>query len=110
MPPAQRVRPHRSVTVAGAAHPTPSHAARELVRGAVDYHVHVWPDFVERRTSDLELARRCLEVGLAGFGLKSHYCPTAERARVVAAAVPGVTVLGTITLNRAIGGLNALAV
>jgi hypothetical protein len=91
-------------------HPVPGDAARELVRGAVDYHVHVSPDFVERRIDDLGLARRCLETGLAGFGLKSHYTSTAERARVVAAAVPGVTVLGTITLNAAVGGLNPLAV
>jgi hypothetical protein len=91
-------------------HPVPSERARELVRGAVDYHVHVAPDFVERRITDVQLARRCAELGLAGFGLKSHYTSTAERARVVAEAVPGTVVVGTITLNAAIGGLNALAV
>ena len=91
-------------------HPAPSEHARALVRGAVDYHVHVAPDFVSRRITDIELARRCLETGQAGFGLKSHYSSTAERAQVVAAAVPGVTVLGTITLNRSVGGLNPLAV
>jgi hypothetical protein len=91
-------------------HPTPSPRARELVRGAVDYHVHIAPDFVARRITDIALARRCLETGQAGFGLKSHYSSTAERAQVVAEAVPGVTVLGTITLNRSIGGLNPLAV
>ncbi len=91
-------------------HPAPSEHARALVRGAVDYHVHVAPDFVSRRISDIDLARRCLATGQAGFGLKSHYSSTAERAQVVAAAVPGVVVLGTITLNRSVGGLNALAV
>jgi hypothetical protein len=91
-------------------HPVPGAAARERVRGAVDYHVHVSPDVVERRIDDLGLARRALETGLAGFGLKSHYTSTAERARVVAAAVPGVTVLGAITLNAAVGGLNPGAV
>jgi hypothetical protein len=91
-------------------HPVPSERARELVRGTVDYHVHIAPDFVERRITDLELARRCLETGQAGFGLKSHYTSTAERAQVVAQAVEGVTVLGTITLNRSVGGLNPLAV
>ena len=91
-------------------HPAPSDRARELVRGAVDYHVHVAPDFVERRITDIELAGRCRETGQAGFGLKSHYSSTAERARVVAAAVPGIVVLGTITLNRSVGGLNPLAV
>ena len=42
--------------------------------------------------------------------LKSHYVPTAERAAVVRAAVPGVDALGSITLNAGVGGLNALAV
>jgi len=91
-------------------HPVPSERARELVRGAFDPHVHVAPDFAPRRITDLELARRCLQVGLAGFGLKSHYTATAERAAVVSAAVPGVRALGTITLNHAVGGLNATAV
>jgi hypothetical protein len=76
----------------------------------VDFHVHIAPDFVERRITDVQLAQRCLQTGQAGFGLKSHYTSTAERAQVVAEAVPGVTVLGTITLNRSVGGLNPLAV
>ncbi len=93
-----------------AEHPVPSERARELVRGGFDTHVHVAPDFAPRRITDLELAQRCLELGLAGFGLKSHYTATAERAAVVTAAVPGVRALGTITLNHAVGGLNATAV
>jgi hypothetical protein len=72
--------------------------------------VHVAPDFAPRRITDLELAQACRELGLAGFGLKSHYTPTTERAAVVGAASPGVAVLGTITLNHAVGGLNAVAV
>jgi hypothetical protein len=91
-------------------HPVPSARARDLVRGAFDPHVHIAPDFAPRRITDLELSRRCLELGLAGFGIKSHYGPTAERAAVVTAAVPGVRALGTITLNAAVGGLNATAV
>jgi hypothetical protein len=98
------------MTEAETTHPTPSDGARDLIRGAVDYHVHVAPDFVARRITDIELAQRCRETGQAGFGLKSHYVSTAERAQVVAAAVPGITVLGAITLNRAVGGLNAVAV
>ena len=89
---------------------TPSERARELVRGAFDLHVHVSPDVVERRIDDVGLARRFRELGLAGFVLKSHYTSTAERARVVSAVVPEVRALGAIALNRAVGGLNALAV
>jgi hypothetical protein len=88
----------------------PTDRARELVRGAYDLHVHVAPDVPSRRIDDVSLAHRCAEVGLAGFGLKSHYTSTAERAQIVSAAVPGVQAIGTITLNWAVGGMNALAV
>ena len=88
----------------------PSARARELVRGAYDLHVHVEPDLAKRRIDDLGLAHRFAELGLAGFVLKSHYVPTAERAAVVRSAVPGVDALGSITLNAGVGGLNDLAV
>ncbi len=91
-------------------HPKPSERARELVRGAYDVHVHVAPDVVERITDDLSLAPRFAEAGLGGFVLKSHYFPTAERAAMVRRAVPGVGVVGAITLNGSVGGMNPLAV
>jgi hypothetical protein len=98
------------VSAAAAEHPIPSDRARELVRGAYDTHIHISPDVVKRRVTDLRLAERFAELGLAGFGLKSHYTSTAERARVVSEAVPAVDTIGTITLNRAVGGLNPVAV
>lgn len=88
----------------------PSARARELVAGAYDLHVHVAPDVPNRRIDDRTLARRFAELGLAGFALKSHYTSTAERAQIVAALAPGVEVVGTLTLNWAVGGMNALAV
>ena len=88
----------------------PSARARELVRGAYDLHVHVEPDLARRRIDDVALAQRFAELGLAGFVLKSHYVPTAERAAVVRRAVPGVDALGAIALNGGVGGLNAQAV
>jgi hypothetical protein len=71
--------------------------------------VHIAPDVPPRRIDDVSLARRFVENGLAGFGLKSHYTSTAERAQVVS-AVTGLEVVGSLTLNRAVGGMNALAV
>ncbi|WP_436530577.1 DUF6282 family protein [Actinoplanes sp. HUAS TT8] len=91
-------------------HPTPSDRARALVIGAYDTHVHVAPDVMERRIDDVTLARRFAEVGLAGFVLKSHYVPTAERAEVVRGVVPEVEALGALTLNGSVGGLNPVAV
>jgi Family of unknown function (DUF6282) len=88
----------------------PTTWARDIVRGAYDTHVHIAPDVMQRRITDLELARRFNEVGLAGFVLKSHYVPTAERASVVNAAVPGIDAVGAISLNASLGGLNPMAV
>ncbi|TMF87841.1 MAG: cytosolic protein [Chloroflexi bacterium] len=83
--------------------------AWRAIAGAVDMHVHVAPDVIERRLSDLDLASEFLTHGLRGFVLKSHYVPTAERAAVVRQVRPGIEAVGSITLNHAVGGLNPAA-
>lgn len=93
-----------------AEHPVPSAHAIALVGGAYDVHVHIAPDVMKRRITDLELAPRFEDRGLAGFVLKSHYVPTAERAALVRASFPGVDAQGAITLNGSVGGMNAVAV
>src|SRR5437879_7299099 len=87
-----------------------SDAAWEAIQGGYDLQVHVFPDVVPRRIDDLDLAQEFLAHGLKGFVLKSHYIPTAERAKVVRRAVPGIAAYGAITLNHSIGGLNPVAV
>jgi hypothetical protein len=85
-------------------------AAWEAILGAYDLQVHVAPDVIARRTDDLDLARDFLAHGLTGFVLKSHYIPTAERAKVVSRAVSGIESFGAIALNHSVGGLNPVAV
>jgi hypothetical protein len=87
-----------------------SDAAWEALKGAYDLQVHVAPDVIERRIDDLDLAKEFLAHGLRGFVLKSHYFPTAERAKVVTRAVPGISAFGALTLNHSVGGLNPVAV
>ena len=87
-----------------------SDAAWEALKGGYDLQVHVAPDVIERRIDDLDLAKEFLGRGLRGFVLKSHYFPTAERAKVVTRAVPGISAYGAITLNHSVGGLNPVAV
>src|ERR1700686_3921902 len=87
-----------------------SDAAWEALKGGYDLQVHVAPDVIERRIDDLDLAKEFLAHGLRGFVLKSHYFPTAERAKVVTRAVPGIEAYGAITLNHSVGGLNPVAV
>src|ERR1700723_650828 len=90
--------------------PAISQSAWEALEGAYDLQVHVAPDVIERRIDDLDLAKEFLSRGLRGFVLKSHYLPTAERAKVVTKAVPGIAAYGAITLNHSVGGLNPVAV
>ena len=89
---------------------TVSSAAWEALQGAYDLQVHVAPDVIDRRIDDIDLAKEFLAHGLKGFVLKSHYFPTAERAKVVTKAVPGIHAFGAITLNHSVGGLNPVAV
>src|SRR5215471_3263668 len=84
--------------------------AWEAIAGAYDLQVHVAPDVIGRRIDDVDLAYEFLAHGLRGFVLKSHYVPTAERAKVVTKAVPGIAAFGAVTLNHAVGGLNPVAV
>ena len=94
---------------AGAKATPVSDAAWKCLQGAYDLQVHVAPDVIERRVDDLDLAKEFLGRGLKGFVLKSHYFPTAERAKVVTKAVPGIAAYGAITLNHSVGGLNPVA-
>ena len=87
----------------------PSKAAWAAIRGAIDMHVHVGPDVIPRRLDDIDLAREFQRHGLDGFVVKSHYVPTAERAAAVRRAVPDVQVIGSLTLNHSVGGLNPAA-
>src|SRR6202521_729690 len=87
-----------------------SDAAWRALEGGYDLQVHVAPDVIERRIDDLDLAKEFLARGLRGFVLKSHYFPTAERAKVVSRAVPGISAYGAVTLNHSVGGLNPVAI
>src|SRR5262249_12300840 len=95
----------------GSAIATPvSDAAWEALQGAYDLQVHVAPDVIERRTDDVDLAKDFLAHGLKVFVLKSHYIPTAERAKVLARAVQGIESYGAVALNHSVGGLNPVAI
>src|SRR5579862_6595208 len=99
-----------STPVAAGAGTSVTELAWETIQGAYDLQVHVAPDVIERRIDDVGLAEEFLAHGLKGFVLKSHYIPTAERAKVVCRAVPGIQAFGAVTLNHSVGGLNPVAV
>lgn len=81
----------------------------ELIRGAYDLHVHTGPDILPRKLNDHEMALRAKAAGMAGFAAKSHYFCTAERASLVNYLVDDVNMVGAITLNSSVGGVNPTA-
>jgi hypothetical protein len=87
-----------------------SDAAWKALEGAYDLQVHVGPDVIARRIDDIDCAKEFLSRGMKGFVIKSHYIQTGERAQVASKAVPGSRVMGALTLNHSVGGLNPVAV
>ncbi|WAH36332.1 DUF6282 family protein [Alicyclobacillus dauci] len=81
-----------------------------LLEGAYDLHVHTGPDVMNRKLDDMDMAERIQAVGMKGYGIKSHYFCTAERAKLVKKMYPKVNAIGAIALNNSVGGLNPLAV
>ena len=86
-----------------------------LVRSAFDLHVHGQPDIADRlqlRGDDLETVRLAHAYGISGWVLKSHLWITTDRARQLQERAAGMnfTILGSITLNPAMGGLSATVV
>lgn len=89
----------------------------QLLRGAIDVHVHGQPDLssgLPNRGADHAVARLAQAYGISGWVLKSHLWATMDRARSVQRAMAGAgtafTVHGSITLNPPAGGLEPSAV
>lgn len=83
---------------------------KELLRGVYDLHVHTAPDVTPRKCDDFELAKRLLDHGMGGCAIKNHFADTAGRAAVLASQFPELDIVGGITLNRSVGGINPQAV
>jgi Family of unknown function (DUF6282) len=82
----------------------------ELLRGAIDIHVHSDPDNVPRSLDGLEAAKQARAKGMRGIVLKNHYDPTAGLAFLARKEAAGLEVFGGIDLNLTVGGMNAVAV
>lgn len=78
-----------------------------LMEGAIDFHVHASPDpFQERRVDVLELALQAKKAGMKAVVAKCHHFCTAPLAHLINKMVSGFTLIGSLTLNSEVGGLN----
>ncbi|MEE8119979.1 MAG: DUF6282 family protein [Anaerolineales bacterium] len=80
------------------------------IEGAIDFHVHSAPDVFGRNVNDLEVARAAARAGMRALVLKNHITITADRAALASSEVPGIEIFGGIVLNKAVGGINPIAV
>lgn len=84
-------------------------AVDRLLEGAVDTHMHTAPDAADRLDTDFSAARKARDNGMRGIAIKTHHFETASRARM-ATEETGFEVVGGVTLNEWVGGLNPMAV
>ena len=87
----------------------PEKRAKELLKGAIDFHIHTGPDIYPRLVNDIEVARQAKKAGMKAVLIKSHATITADRAQM-AQFVTGFPVFGGVALNWHVGGLNKYAV
>jgi len=80
-----------------------------LVRGAIDMHLHPGPSPGPCRFDAIQAAQQAQQAGMKAIVLKSHSY-TAAVAIIVNQLVPGIKVIGSISLNYEVGGLNFYAV
>jgi len=81
--------------------------ALELIKGAIDIHIHIGPDpNRRRRLTANEAAVQAKEAGMRGIVLKSHDYVTTPVTYLVQQLVPGIEIFGGLSLDEEIGGLN----
>ncbi|PYR43327.1 MAG: hypothetical protein DMF95_26085, partial [Acidobacteria bacterium] len=81
-----------------------------FLAGAIDIHVHSFPDNTDRSVDGLEAAILARTHGMRAIVLKNHSDPTAGLAYMVRKQVAGLEVFGGVDLNLPVGGMNAAAV
>lgn len=86
--------------------------ADKLIQGAIDIHAHSYPEYtlsVSPRLENLEWAKMAKEYGMKGFVMKSHIWPTVMQAFELKKMVSDIEIMGSISLNFTVGGLNPVS-
>ena len=81
-------------------------ASTVALTGAIDVHVHSYPDDRPRSIHAIDVAKLAQTRGMRAIVLKNHWESTAGMAYLVRQVVPGIEVFGGIALNRTVGGIH----
>ena len=84
--------------------------ASRVLAGAIDIHVHSYPDDRPRSVDAIDVAKLAHSRGMRAIVLKNHFESTAGTAYLVRKVVPGLEIFGGIDLNLTVGGINPAAV
>lgn len=94
--------------------------ANQLMKGAIDTHIHVGPDpYIPRSGDAIDVAIQACEMGMGAVVCKPNFLPTVMAAHVAQRVVvqwakehgkESTKVIGGITLGYPVGGLNPEAV
>ena len=80
--------------------------SRELLKGAIDFHVHVGPDVARRRPAYfLEAAQQAKLIDMGALIIKTHVTSTVPYAMMATDKV-GIPIFGMTYLNLCVEGLN----
>ncbi len=82
----------------------------ELLKGAIEFHVHSGPDLFPRLLDHVGMAQMAKNAGYRALVLKSQNMGTADRVPFIRMIVPDIDIFGSITLNYSVGGINPFAV
>jgi hypothetical protein len=78
----------------------------EILKGAIDMHAHTHPALFKRPLDDADLAKLAQDYGMRGFVIKDHDSSSTGRAYHVGRDYPDMDIIGSIVLNRSVGGIN----
>lgn len=81
-----------------------------ILKGAIDIHIHVGPDYMPRYADAVTLAEEARDAGMRAIVIKCHLTSTVGAAQAACQAVPEVTTFGSISLNGTVGGLSPRSV
>lgn len=83
---------------------------KNLINGAIEFHVHGSPDVIKRKKSEIEIVKDAKKHKLKGVILKNHNDSTVMRAFYIKKIISNINVFGGLALNESYGGINPKAV